>query len=132
MLDNFAESAKTLTLVAIIIEAVFSLLLTVYFLVILGLTAAVSSGPGFPGLGLAFLFIIGLIFGLIGLLWVLLDYFLVYKRILEENIASARDTSLILGIIQLILGGVVPGILLIVAYTQLSNSMSRSEFRQQN
>ena len=133
MLDNFAQSAKTLTLVAIIIEAIFTALFALYFTLFLSLFAITPATPGIPAnSGFIIFGFIGAIFGGIGLLWVLLDYFLVYKRLSEGNIMGAKDTSLILGIIQLIFGGIVPGILLIVAYTQLGNSVHFAGHQQQS
>lgn len=132
MLDHYAQSAKTLTLVAIIVQAVFAALFAFYFIFVIGGIAVTSVNNGAPTfMVLPILFVMGSLFGIVGLLWIVLDYFLVYKRIAEENVKGATDTSLILGIIQLILGGVVSGILLIVAYTQLGNSANLREHQQQ-
>ncbi len=131
MLDHFAESAKTLTLVAIIVQALFTGLFALYFSLFLGLLAMPLSGPGMgANFGFAIVGVIGIVFAVVGLTWIMLDYFLVYRRLLEENIRPAQDSSLILGIIQLIFGGIVPGILLIIAYTQLNNSSNRREYQK--
>lgn len=139
MLDSYADSARTLTFAGIVVEGILTLLFVLSITIGLGLFAATTSTPQTPGTsvpavtsGFLILILVGLAFGLVGLLWVFLDYFLVYKRIKEEDIRGAKDTSLILGIIQLILGGIIPGILLIVAHSQLNNSFMQSEFRKQS
>ncbi len=132
MPDNYADSAKTFTFAAILVEGLFTVLLVVYIGLILSvLSLATPTNPAFPGtninvnFGFFIMTTIAVVFGLVGLLWVLLDYFLIYKRIVEGDIRGAQDTALILGIIQLVLGGIIPGILVIVAYTQLNNSVNR-------
>lgn len=133
MLDHFAESAKTMALIAIIIQAIFAGLFAVYFAIIFGFLALIPATPGVVGNpGFLIFVVFGIIFGAVGSVWVLLDYFLVYKRISEGNIIGAKDTALILGIVQLIFGGVIPGVLLIVAYTQLGDSVYFAGHQQQN
>ncbi len=131
MLDSDASTAKTLALVAIILQAVFFLIGIVSVVALLGLLATSTAiGPGgtmvgTPGLGIG---IAGVIFGvafLFGLLWILLDYFLVYKKLAEERVQEAETPSIVLGIIQLIFGGIITGILLIVAYVKIRDSLTR-------
>lgn len=118
MLDSDASTAKTLTLVAIIIQVIF---FVIGIVAIAGL-AIVASTSGVPLLGAAGAF--GILF-LVGLIWILLDYFLVYKPLAEERVEEAQTPSIVLGIIQLIIGGVITGILLIVAYVKIRDSMTR-------
>ncbi len=48
---------------------------------------------------------------LIGLLWILLYYFPVYKKLAEEKVEETETASLVLGIVQPLFGGTVSGIL---------------------
>jgi hypothetical protein len=78
----------------------------------------------FVGLG-----IISAIFSIgfaISFIWILLDYLLVYNNLKSTNeIPRAKTPALVLGIIQLIFGGVIAGILLLVAYVKIGDSMRR-------
>lgn len=129
-MDHYAESARTLSLVAIILVAVFTGLVWLWFAILFGAAFAMNppSGNSFPmfPLYIPAMTIFGIAAAAFGLLWIFLDYFLIYKRIVTGNLAGAKDTSLILGILQLLFGGVVPGILLIVAYVQIDNSLHQS------
>ena len=42
----------------------------------------------------------------------------------QERVADAETSSLVLGILQLIFGGVIPGILLIIAYAKIRDSLN--------
>lgn len=140
MSGNDVESARTLVLVAIVLEAAFIFLFVFIFLFstfFLAFVPIVPQGNGNTGAtatglssGIIVLLSIGLGLGLYGLLWILLDYFLVYKKINEGNLRSAKDSSLVLGIVQLLIGGIIPGILLIVAHTQLGNAVWQKEGHQ--
>ena len=129
MLDSDASTAKTLVLVAIILQAVFFVIgiLEVIGLVALLTGTTVPSTNTTPSLG-AF-GIIAIVFSIalaIGILWIALDYFLIYKRLKEEKVREAETPAIVLGIIQLIFGGLIPGILLIVAYVKIKDSLSRA------
>ena len=89
----------------------------------------ISTVP-FLGFGLFFLLFSG--FFLIGLVWILLDYFLVYKRLESGNVREAETPALVLGILQLLFGGIISGILLIIAYTKIGDSLRRNQQNQQN
>ncbi len=127
MLDSDANTAKTLTLVAIILQVVFFVIGILAIgafaaLMTTGVTTTTGTTVYTSGVGIG---IFGLVFGvifLIGLLWILLDYFLVYKKLAEERVEDAETPALILGIIQLLFGGVITGILLIVAYVKIKDS----------
>ena len=135
MLDSDASTAKTLTIVAIILQLVF---FAIGAVAIVGVAAYFSVGRVVTSSGgvvttttvnsLAPLIILAVfsIFFLIGLLWILLDYFLVYKNLALEKVKESEVPSLILGIIQLILAGVIPGILLIIAYVKIRDSLENS------
>lgn len=113
MLDGKGSTAKTLTLVAIVLQAVFFVI--GIFEVIAVIALVPLGGVGFITLFFAFGF-------LVGILWILLDYFLIYKKVKEEKVREAETPALVLGILQLIFGGFIPGILLIVAYVELKDS----------
>lgn len=68
---------------------------------------------------------------LIGILWILLDYFLIYKRLATERVKEAETPAIVLGIIQLIFAGLIPGILLIIAYVKIRDSLERSRIPTQ-
>ncbi|MCL4333439.1 MAG: hypothetical protein M1290_01490 [Candidatus Thermoplasmatota archaeon] len=132
MLDSDASTAKTLTLVAIIIQAVFFVigLFETFALVLFFESVSTSSLTTNPG-GQQFVAlpnVISVIFSValaIGILWLLLDYFLIYKRLNEERVKEAEAPAIVLGIIQLIFGGLIPGILLIVAWIEIRDSVNR-------
>ena len=87
-------------------------------------TSPVVTPPIFPMFGL-FAFVFSLSF-LVSIVWIALDYFLVYRNLgSTSTIASAKTPSIVLGVVQLIFGGVIPGILLIVAYIKIGDSMQR-------
>jgi len=138
VLDQDASSAKTLTFVAVILQIVFLVLGILAILVFIATSASftsVSIGPNgtvnstsrviqtsFPFLTILILVPITIF----GLLWVFLDYFLIYRKLSSEKVAEASTPALILGILQLIFGGLIPGILLIVAYVKIRDSINRS------
>lgn len=139
MLDSDAESAKTLTLVAIILQAVFTMIFIFIFLafalafssftpVPVGTTGTTTVTTTYFGLGS--IFIIFAVFGSIGLIWVFLDYFLVYSPISKGDIQRSETSALILSILQILFGGVIPGILLLVAWVKIKDSMKRQERNQ--
>ncbi len=115
--DPDAYTARTLTFVAIILGAIFFVLgLFVSTLFVAARFFMVGFFPAMFGLGF-----------LISIVWIALDYLLVYRNLFSPNdIPSARGPALILGILQLILGGIIPGILLLIAYVKIGDSMRRS------
>ncbi|MBX8631516.1 MAG: hypothetical protein KIY12_01755 [Thermoplasmata archaeon] len=127
MLDSDASTAKTLTLVALIIQSIFFAIGLISAIFFLAVTASVTTtsptGATVVGPPPTFLFsaFFSVIF-LIGLVWILLDYFLVYKKLVEEKVEEAETPSLVLGILQLLFGGIITGILLIVAYVKIRDS----------
>jgi 1,4-dihydroxy-2-naphthoate octaprenyltransferase len=134
MLDSDASTAKTLTLVAIILQLVFFVIgifsvIGLSFLLAVKYTVTTSNGsvitnpvPMGAFTSISLIFSVALLFGL---LWILLDYFLIYKKLQTERVREAESPSIILGIIQLIFGGLIPGILLIVAYIKIRDSLYR-------
>jgi hypothetical protein len=122
MYDPDISTARTLTLVVIILQSIFFVIGLVIFSSVFALIS--SSGATFPGFG-----IFGAVFGLFfvfSFIWIPLDYFLVYRNLYSSNTAAgARTPALVLGIIQLLFGGTIPGILLILAYVKIGDSMAR-------
>jgi heme/copper-type cytochrome/quinol oxidase subunit 2 len=135
MLDSDASTAKTLTLVAIILQVVFfviGIFEVIAFAALFSFRSSVTTSTGTTvtsqGVPLSGLAIISIVFSfalLIGILWIALDYFLIYKKLKEERVREAETPSLVLGIIQLIFGGLIPGILIIVAYVKIRDSVRR-------
>lgn len=125
--NRAAESAKTLVFVAVLLQVIFFALGIVIIAIALAavIFSSAQAGTGFGPVG-----IVGAIFGgifLFGLLWIFLNYFLVYKPIQMGNLRDAETPALVLGILELIFGGIIPGILLIVAYTRIGNALVYEE-----
>ena len=136
MLDSDASTAKTLVLVAIILQAIgfaVGIGLITFFFVAFPFSSTTTTGPGgttttVTPIPLGTAVGLGLVFGalfLIGLIWLLLDYFLIYRRLSEEKVEEAETPALVLEIIQLVMGGIITGILIIIAYVKIRDSESR-------
>ena len=105
MLDSDANTAKTLTLVAIILQVVFFVIgifaVAALSLITAGVTTTTSPGGTVTTTAPVGVGIFGAVFGgifLIGLLWILLDYFLIYKKLAEDKVEEAETPALVLGI----------------------------------
>jgi hypothetical protein len=92
-------------------------------------STGITTGATFDFFGIFFtVFAIGFV---ISIIWIALDYFLVYRNLGSAiTIPNARTPALVLGIIQLIFGGLIPGILLIVAYLKIGDSVRDREVYQ--
>ncbi len=55
------------------------------------------------------------------LLWAILDYFLLYKALSRGKLDEAEKISLTLGIFQLLIGGVIAGVILIVTHNRIKH-----------
>ncbi len=97
------DSAKTLALVALILYGVFGTLIILV------------------GILVPFL----IIFGIIPIIFLLLAYVTVYTPLTQGRPGEARTPALVLGIISLFIGGVISGILLIVAYAKANSAHVR-------
>ena len=130
MLDSDASTAKTLTLIAIVFQLIFAVIGIIEAAILIPfLTETYVPGTYIPvsaGLDFSIVILVFSISLLFGIIWVLLDYFLIYRRLRLGKVKEAKTPSLVLGIIQLILGGFIPGILLIVAYVKIKDSLQRS------
>lgn len=147
-LNGDASTARTLTLVAIIVQIVF-FVIGLFVLVGLALFTAVTAVPSsgvqvfsgttttifsnnqapavfFPTFGLiSLVFVFGFA---VSIIWILLDYFLIYNNLkFQSTVSRARTPSFVLGVIQLIFGGLIPGILLIIAYVKIGDSMQKMD-----
>ncbi len=130
MLDSDAESARMLTLVAIILQIVF-LFIGVSMVFALLSYALFSSSSGFSGMAMPAL--MSLIFGsifLAGILWIVLDYVFIYAPLSRGEVARTEGPTLALSIIQLVLGGIITGILLIIAWLKIKDSLRNQSMRE--
>ncbi|MDG7043972.1 MAG: hypothetical protein JRN19_00945 [Nitrososphaerota archaeon] len=55
---------------------------------------------------------------ILGLVWVILDFILILNN-LQNDLNKAKKASLILGILQFIFGGIIPGIIILILYLRL-------------
>lgn len=111
-LDPDAYTARTLGLVSGIIEIVF------IFLILLEDYSMLKLG------GIGQIFYIGI--PIFYTIWAIADYFSIYKALNSvEKVDVIRGRALILGILQLIFGGIIPGILLLIARSKLTSSMKK-------
>lgn len=127
MYKRAAESARTLVLAAIVVQVVFF----VIGIAILSLAIGLIIGSGQTTVpGNQALFIISIVFGFLfifGLLWIFLNYYLVYKPIVARDLYKAEGPALALGIIELIFDGLIPGVLLIIAYSRIGDALMYEE-----
>ena len=116
------DTAVTLTLVALILEAVFLAIGVLLLVVFLPFIAALQTGMPISSIFFVGLFVVA---GIVGVLFLLLTYFLVYKRLKDRQVQRALTPALVLGIIALVLVGVISGILLIVAYLKAKDAHTK-------
>ncbi len=135
-LDKDAEDAKTLILVALIIQVILTVLVVVYYLAAFSFILSPSLAP--PGTTTTPVFpLLSIIIGLsvsflaIGILWCVLDYFLLYRRIVDGKIEETDTASLVLGILQLIFGGLISGILILIAHGKITSSINHKAWMRQ-
>ena len=106
MLDNDANTAKSLALATVILETVFFAIGVI--VLVLAVVRVAVTGADLATMGIITL--VFMIFLAVGIVWLLLDFYLVYRPLAQEHVAGAETPSLVLGIIRLIIGGVIPGI----------------------
>ena len=122
-----ASTARTLVLAAIILGVIFFAIGMIAVILLVFLLAASQPGAGlFPpaAISASFLGIVILLLFPMEIVWVLLDFFLIYVPLTRGKLASAEEPALILGIIQIAVGGIVTGILLIIAWIKIHDSIS--------
>lgn len=126
--NRYAESAKTLVLVSIILLAIF-LIVSIFsnaairfilYLVLLPIPGTAPSAADISTLASI----------AVTIMWIVLNYFLIYKPISNGDYEGARNPSLALGILELLLGGFIPGILLLVAHGKLEDALTLEESKR--
>ncbi len=127
-MDPFIDDAKGLVFAAIVVQLVFTVI-GLIGLAIVGIFLSIPfySAPSPSTTNVPILFSGILIAGAIavvgfGLVWLFLDYFLIYKVLEKGRAKDASTVTLVLGIIQL-MTDLIPGILLILAYTKIQDSI---------
>ena len=124
---------------ALILEAVFLALGVLLFLVVLPVSVTVTPSASPLGADQAIaplqvgmpvfspIFFVGLLVvaGFLGVVFLILTYFLVYKPLKHEQVERALTPALVLGIIALVFGGVIVGILLIIAYVKARDAHTK-------
>jgi hypothetical protein len=129
------DTARTLTLIAMIFQ-LLSTILGVFFLflffLLLGLSRplpAMFQAVATVQLQVPLLFLVPLVFltglGFIPLVLLVLTYFLVYRRLSEDRVGRALGPALGIAIASLVLGGIISGILLIVAYVKAKDAQTK-------
>lgn len=119
MLDRDASAAKSLVLATLILEGVFTAIGVL--VLVIAVIGTVIGGVDIATIGI--MTAVFMVFFAIGIMWLLLDYYLVYKPLAQERVYDAETPSIVLGILQLIFAGIIPGILLIIAYVKIRDSI---------
>jgi hypothetical protein len=135
------DSARTLTLIAMIFQAIFAILgIFILFLILVSFTVfyspyTIHAAASSVQLQMPRLIFLPLIlvtgFGVLPLVLLRLTYFLVYKRLSEGRVEEAVAPALAIGIISLVLGGLISGILLIIAYVKAKDAHTKIVYSQQ-
>lgn len=128
MLNEDAATAKNLALASIIIQVI---------LIVVAYSSELISTRN----SLGYIIFLSAI-SLVGVIVLLLSYYLVYKRLKLERVRGAATPSLVIGIILLLSGPLVaelmymglifagiefaPGILLIITYTKIRDSLEKT------
>lgn len=116
-IERAQRSALTLTLVSIVLELVVFAVGVIFFAIFETLIHPLAlSGMN------VFLAIYSYSF-LISIVWAFLNYYLVYVPLKGKNLEKAEAPALALGIIELLFGGIIPGILLLVAYIRIGDAL---------
>lgn len=119
-----AGTAETLILIGFILQLLGSVVIVIVF-GFLGLFAGSLFLFGSVAGGVALLIVALLVVVPILLLYVAWEYS--YRRTRDGNYAGARTPTLVLGIIGLFFGGIITGILYIIAYAKLGDAMSEMQ-----
>lgn len=123
--NRYGDSAKTLAMVSIILLVLF-LIISVFsnaftrsimYFFLLPLPENIPSAVD-----------LSLISSVsISIIWIVLNYLLVYRPISEMRYEESRNPCLALGILELFFGGFIPGILLLVAHSKLGDAIILEE-----
>lgn len=136
MLDTDANTAKRLTFWAMIVQAALFIIgafllsvALVYWIwnVDIGLFSALGMAGMVKTLTLSLtlgqtLYLVAAIALTASVVWLVADYYMVYRRLGQERVLQAERPSLWLGVIQVIFAGAIAGILLLVAYIKIRTS----------
>ncbi len=107
--QNDLNTAKAFVLIALILNAIAVLVGLGLFVFIRGLALPVFQVyPHVLGYGILAL--------ATGLIWLILNYALVYKPLTIGRVQAAKNPALILGVLQLFFAGLIPGICLLIAW----------------
>jgi hypothetical protein len=107
-----ADTAETLILIGLIFQ---------------GITLLVLVGVGLYLLIIPILGEIVLFLAFLALIWLVLVYVFSYARTVNCHYDEARTPTLVFGILSLMTGGVISGILYIVAYLKLGDAADEDE-----
>jgi hypothetical protein len=115
-----ASTAKTLILVGLILQLIFSLL----FLIGLGALAFFTAAVGiFPIIAVFYIAV-----GVLGFVWLILVWLLCYKPVSEGRYEAAKTPTLIFAILSIItLAGLLPGILYLIGYIKLGDAIREQQ-----
>ncbi|MCI4336441.1 MAG: phage holin family protein [Thermoplasmata archaeon] len=106
---------------------VFQIIFALFFFLVLGvigLLAATAVGLGIAFLILPIIFLV--VFGLIPLIMLYVAYEFCYKRIKNRQYEQAKGPLLIVAIIEIIFGGLLPGIFYLIAYIKLGDVINET------
>ncbi|MCL5731346.1 MAG: hypothetical protein M1605_04435 [Candidatus Thermoplasmatota archaeon] len=121
MYDNDAKTAKTLSVVAVALDALFSfsfLIMSVF------VTSLISSlGKIYSGFPTSILPSILLAYAIVELFWMGMTLWLIYRPLKDDRVKDAETPSLFIGIGQLIFGGFITGIILLIAWIKIRDSL---------
>ncbi len=134
-----SSATKTLVLIAMIVQGVIFVVAIAVASLILSFVGtgggisvtdgntnatAIFSGPVGGSLAFGFVVLIFVTAFFLSAIWIVLDFLLVYRNLYSaSNIERAHAPALILGVLQLVGGGVIPGLLLLFAYLKIGDWM---------
>lgn len=106
------DSARTMTLVAMVFQAII-------------LAGALSAGPLLLIFGVwtslpAWAQIVIVSSWPVLASFLILTYYLMYRKLTEETASEARVPGLVLGVLGLLAGGILPGVFLLIAYYKVA------------
>lgn len=111
-------TAETLILVGFIFQIIFS----VVSLVLGALLLSVGSFFLFAGIGGGILISLAALLTVLPILLLYVAYRYSYRRVRDGDLAGARGPTLALGVVGLFFGGIIVGILYIIAYVEIGNA----------
>ncbi len=120
-----AGTAQTMIMIGLIFQIIFAV---IFFLAVglVGILAATAAGLGLVFFIVPVIFLI--LFGLIPLFFLYVGYEWCYNRVKAGNYEGARTPTLVLAILELLFGGVLPGIFYLIGYLKLGDAIN--EMRQ--